>query len=196
MPIFLVEPRQQRIAIAAPSKVACCSMRFWLYEIGYGHTFSSGAIFRAFAPHVYAHEHLPSTVEITIALHRDGPSRLRAVYDHRIRHAKQCPDYGIDHFARNLPEYVARYRAIAHHAAPQSRWLGSNLQLFTHIVPLSQAKLLPQIVATVLGQPPPPLPRHHATERKTPISPAARAGFEAWTAHDTLLGWDGIQLQA
>jgi hypothetical protein len=188
---FIVEPVLQRIAIATSPKVACTSLRHWLFEIAHHQKFSGGSIFDYFKQHTYSVGRLPKSVQVTIAVHRDGVSRLRAVYDHRIKANKEGHDRGLDHFARYLPEYVAANASLAHHACPQSRWLGSQQSVFSHIIPLNHLSNIHAIVTSITNAETPPLPIKHRTENKTPISPIARKYFEAWSEYDRLLGWDG-----
>lgn len=140
-------------------------------------------------------QRLPDSVELAVAIHRDGVSRMRAVYDHRIRREREAPDLGLDHFARHLAEYCALYPSIAHHCKPQSAWLGSDQNAFTDILPLDRLDLLVELVRKVTGQDPPPLQMIHATQRKTPVSEEAAKWLREWTAHDTALGWDGVTLR-
>lgn len=191
MATFFVEPERKRIAIAAAPKVACCSLRMWLYQIAYRERPANGGIFKFFAPYTFPYEKLPCTVEMTIAVHRDSVSRLRSVYDHRIRVCREARDFGIDHFARHLADYTSSFPPIAHHATPQHRWLGSRQNIFTHIVPLNQLDQLHRIVSAALRENTPSIPRSHTTKKASLVSPLARIYFNAWGAMDSLLGWDG-----
>lgn len=149
-------------------------------------------IFLEFAPHTLRlGQPFPESVEAIVAIHRDGVSRMRAVYDHRIRHSKEGPVKGLDHFARHLPEYCAASRSIAHHSRPQSSWLGSDLEIYTDILPMEHLERLRDIVGGIIGTVPPPLPIIHQTSNKSLVSDEARKWFELWTAHDTGVGWDG-----
>lgn len=196
MPVFIVEPIHRRFALSVPAKVACTTLRFWLWEFSTGQTFPGKCIFEAFRPHTLPMgSPLPGSVEATIAIHRDGVSRLRSVYDHRIRREKEAPDHGLDHFARHLPEYCRIHKSIDHHCRPQSRELGSDSSAFTDIIPLHQLELVREIIGEVTGKITPPLPRMHETRQKTVISGEATGWFTQWTAHDTALGWDGNTLR-
>lgn len=191
MSTFFLEHNQKRIAISTSAKVACVSLRMWLYEVVHGLPWTGECIFTEFQPLTVDYEGLPESVEVVIAVHRDGVSRLRAVYDHRIRKEREAPELGISHFAANLPEYCARFRAITHHTAPQHQWLGTDPELYTHIVPLKELELVRGIVESVIDKETPPLPRVHVTGDPSPVNPKTQALFEAWTAYDSILGWDG-----
>ncbi len=161
-----------------------------------GERFTGRCIFEAFRPHTVTMDRgLPDSVEVAIAVHRDGVSRLRSVYDHRIRREKEAPEHGLDHFARHLPEYCKLYPKIAHHCCAQSSYLGSNQSEFTDIVPLSRLEMVRNIVTKVTGELSPPLPRIHETGNKSAISDETAWWFSQWTAHDTALGWNGETLK-
>jgi hypothetical protein len=188
---FLLEPCHKRFAICTSPKVACVSLRMWLWEMS-GLPRTTSSIFREFDRFtIRPGESLPESVEATIAVHRDGISRLRAVYDHRIRREREGPDHGLDHFARHLPEYCARFPVLAHHCCAQSALLGSQLDAYTDVLPLGQLELIRGIVSEVIGAETPPLPVIHKTSRATEVSEEAAHWFERWTAHDTAIGWDG-----
>ncbi len=192
---FILEPIHQRFAISTSAKVACASIRFWLWEMS-GLERTTPDIFHEFDRFTLGPAALlPDSVEAVIAIHRDGVSRMRSVYDHRIRGEREAVDNGLDHFARHLPEYCAVSASIAHHCRPQSSWLGSNLEAYSDILPLDQLDRLPGLLSRILGQEFPPLPVVHKTEKKSHISDEARHWFEQWTAHDTALGWDGKTLR-
>jgi hypothetical protein len=196
MPEFIIEPVHGRIALSTSPKVACVTLRMWLWELAHGSAFRGGCIFRAFNPYtIRMGQQLPDTVELTAAIHRDGVSRLRAVYDHRIRQEKEAPDQGLDHFARHLPEYCKMYPQIGHHCRAQSDTLGSDHLAFSDIIPLQHLDLLKKITSEVTGRPCPPLPHIHRTHDKSPLTDEASSWFKAWTAHDTALGWDGETLR-
>jgi hypothetical protein len=127
---------------------------------------------------------------MTLAIHRDGVDRLRAVYDHLVRRDWVVADRGLDHFARYLPEYLEDQR-IAHHCLPQSHWLGGDRRIFSHIVPLGEIKSVPALVQQVIGSRAPELPHLHKTAKASCVSPFARKWLAAWTASDNLLGWNG-----
>ncbi len=130
-------------------------------------------------------------VEATVAIHRDGGSRLRAIYDHRIRREKEAPDQGLDHFARYLPEYCSMYPQIGHHCRAQSQWLGSDFSAFTDIIALNRLELLPKLTRDIVGWEPPALPHIHRTADRSPVSEESAFWFERWSAHDTAIGWNG-----
>lgn len=191
MPEFIVEPVHMRFAIGVSAKVACKSLRLWMWEIAHGAAFDGSCIFTAFKPHTLGMGlPLPDSVELAVAIHRDGVSRMRAVYDHRVRRKLEAPDEGLDHFARHLPEYCALYPPIYHHCRAQSVNLGSDLGAFTDVIPLSRLELLQDLVGQVIGRKPTEIPRAHETFAKTPLTEEATAWFERWTAHDTALVWD------
>ncbi len=153
MPHFLLEPKEQRIAISAPHKVACLSIRMWLWELAYECPWTGSDIFADFARLTVDYKSLPDTLEVAIAVHRDGVSRMRAIYDHRIVQEREAPDNGLDHFARHLPEYCQAFPLVAHHCTPQSQWLGSDPEVFSHVVPLSRLELVREIVRVCRGGP-------------------------------------------
>ena len=126
-----------------------------------------------------------------IAVHREGVSRLRAVYDHRIVREKEAPDLGIMHFARHLAEYCAHFPSIAHHLAAQSSYLGSVHEAYSDILPLNQLHRLPQMTEEALGHSVPALPVHHRTEQPSAMNDELKHWFAHWSSHDTALGWDG-----
>lgn len=196
MPIIILEPQQRRVAIAVSPKVACVSLRMWLWHLGHGRAWDGPCIFQEFAQHTMRpNQALPPEVQLVIAVHRDGVSRLRAVYDHRVVKEREAPDRGIQHFARHLPEYVAMFPSIAHHVAAQSSYLGSVKESFTDIVPLSKLALLRDAVKDALGENIPDLPVHHRTEKPSQIDEDVSYWFSQWTSHDTALGWDGKTLR-
>lgn len=192
MPEFIVEPVYGRFAISVSPKVACASIRFWMWQIAHGSSYSGDNIFIAFQPHlVKMGQSLPDSVELAVAIHRDGVSRMRAVYDHRIRREREAPDEGLDHFARHLPDYCALYPQIDHHCEAQSVRLGSDMDAFSDVIPISRLDRLRDLVGQVIGRETPELPRVHTNIPKTPLTKEATMWFEHWTAHDTALGWDG-----
>lgn len=196
MASLLIEPLQQRIAIAVSPKVACVSLRMWLWHIGHGHAWDGPCIFHEFHQHTLGHnEPVPPTVRSIIAVHRDGVSRLRAVYDHRIVREREAPDRGLEHFARHLPEYCALFPSIAHHVTAQSFTLGSVKDAYTDIVPLSRLSLVKEIVADAIGEPVPELPVVHRTVKPSTMCDEVHHWFTHWTAHDTALGWNGETLR-
>lgn len=134
---------------------------------------------------------LPNSVGMVIAIHRSGVSRMRSVYDHRVRQLGDAEDRGIEVFARRLEVYSAHSGVMAHHMAPQYDWLGEDPGMFTDILPLDRLDLLPGMVARALGRKLPPLPRVHEMREKSEVSPEVRELFEKWCARDTELGWDG-----
>jgi hypothetical protein len=196
MATLLIEPVRQRIAIAVSPKVACVSLRMWLWHLGHGREWDGSCIFQEFHQHTLGHNQLvPSSVVAIIAVHRDGISRLRACYDHRVVREREAPDQGLVHFARHLPEYCALFPAIAHHVVAQSHYLGSVQEAYTDIIPLSRLSILKEIVEEAIGVPVPELPVHHRTEKPSAVDEEVRHWFGQWTAHDTAIGWNGETLR-
>lgn len=188
---FILEPVLRRYAIAIPAKVACASIRMWVWGMS-GLPRTRECIFQEFEPYTLrGNAEFPDSVEAVIAVHRDGVSRMRAVYDHRIKIEREAADMGIVHFARHVPDYCALSESIAHHCEPQCNWLGSDPARYTDIIPLDRLELIREIIGEIVGKEPPPLPHVHKTETKTEMSDEVRGWFEKWTAYDTALGWDG-----
>lgn len=196
MPTFLVEPFKGRIAISVPAKSACATLRMWLWELGSGLPYTGADIFESFKAHTYDFGRpLPESVEVAVAVHRDGVERLRSAYDHRIRLLAEAPDMGIDHFAKHLPEYCMLYPIVGHHCRPQSFFLGSDTSTFTDIIPVNRLDLLADLVRSNFGDEPPAFLRVHETENRSAISEETAFWFSQWISHDQALGWDGVTLR-
>jgi predicted O-methyltransferase YrrM len=188
--LCLVE-NNRTIRVSVSPKVGCTSIRHWIWKVLSRKCYEGSDIYKDLSPMYFSDEDIVSSAQITIAVHRSGVSRLRSVYDHRVRHEGDAEDRGILDFARRLDDYSAYSENMAHHMAPQREWLGDNPDAFTDILPLHRLDLLPEIVGKALGRKLPPLPRVHEIKDKSEISPEVAELFDQWCARDTEIGWDG-----
>ena len=174
-------------------KVASFSIRQWLWELGTGASWQGGNIWDTFSGRgmcrsIFA---LPKVGELRIAVHRSGPDRIRAIYDHIIVTQNGWKKCTIEEFAWNLAAACVESPNIAHHCCPQWHWLGGDPRYFDIILPFSELHRLPSIAAIHLGRETPKLPHCHRTPCKSEVSEEALALFAAWSAYDTTIGWDG-----
>ncbi len=188
----IVGPKGFRFAISTGPKVACTSVRHWMWFIATGRPYGGRNIYEGLPDCEYwSREELPESVGMVIAIHRCGVSRMRSVYDHRVRQLGEAEDRGIGGFARRLGDYAAHSGTMGHHMAAQHGWLGEEPEVFTDILPLDRLDLLPEMVGRALGRTLPPLPRIHEMAEKSEVSPEVAELFEKWCARDTELGWNG-----
>ena len=187
-------PGIDNLSISVSPKVGCHAIRVWLWELATGERIEGWNVFRKFEASglckSIASQRCPN--ELRIAVHRDGPDRLRAVYDHRVLRMHEWHDCTLDEFAWNLADASIQSFWIKHHLRPQWHWLGGDPREFDIIIPFSRLSILPEIVSAHLKRDVPGLPHTHKTSSPTPISEEAAELLGYWSAYDTAIGWDGI----
>lgn len=179
--------------LEAPAKGAeTYDASHWMWLIATGRPYDGRNIYEDLPDVEYrSREELPESIGMVVAIHRSGVSRMRSVYDHRVRQLGEAEDRGIEDFARRLGDYADHSGTMEHHMAPQHGWLGEEPEVFMDIMPLDRLDLFPEMVGRALGRTLPPLPRIHEMPEKSEVSPEVAELFEQWCVRDRELGWDG-----
>ena len=131
-------------------------------------------------------------------MHRHGVERLLSVYNHWVKEVgseglrRLIPDPGA--LAYNLPPAINREKVMRYHCRGQAFFLGGKVGNYDAVLPMDSLEDLPRLVSEKCEVPLedlPPMDRRNSRKYDVNITDEERLRLEAFTAYDTLVGWDG-----
>lgn len=169
-----VMPRVKLAYFPVP-KIACTSIKEFLFEIGYGHPFEPTE--RADGTTLYIHGFIRTDafdfLDLSrfegfrrIAVVRDPIARLLSAYGNRVMHHGELSkdaagpalaerglpaDPDLATFVDNLDSYRAAAPSIHHHTEPMITYLGTNPSYFTRVYRFAELGTLAKDIRTLTG---------------------------------------------